>query len=141
VIDPQFGNHKLVLSQTAPGRYAGQFETPHSGAYHLDLTQKQSGRALYHQTRGLMTGYADELRLRPTNEELLQTVARVSGGIYSPKAEDVFAKTDRVADRATPLWPHLILAATWLLVLDVALRRIDFSIPWQRLTRRSQNVL
>jgi uncharacterized membrane protein len=137
VIDPQFGNHKLVLSQSAPGRYVGQFDTPHSGAYHLDLTQKQSGRALYHQTRGLMTGYADELRLHPTNEELLQTVARVSGGTYSPKPEEVFAETDRMADRATPLWPHLVLTATWLLVLDVALRRIDFSIPWPRLVRRA----
>lgn len=136
VIDPQFGNQKLNLSQTAPGRYVGQFETPHPGAYHLDLTQKQSGRALYHQTRGLMVGYADELRLRPTNEELLTTVARVSGGTFSPQPEQVFAETDQVADRATPLWPYLVLAATVLLVIDVALRRIDFSIPWGRLTRR-----
>ena len=136
VIDPQFGNQKLNLSQTAPGRYVGQFETPHPGAYHLDLTQKQSGRALYHQTRGLMVGYADELRLRPTNEELLTTVARVSGGTFSPPPEQVFAETGQAADRATPLWPYLVLAATVLLVIDVALRRIDFSIPWQKLARR-----
>jgi Ca-activated chloride channel homolog len=137
VIDPQFGNHKLTLSQTAPGRYAGQFDTQLSGAYHLDLTQKQSGRVLYHQSRGLMVGYADELRLRPTNEELLQTVARVSGGKFSPQPEQIFEPTDQVADRATLLWPYLVAAAALLLVLDVALRRIDFSIPWEKLTRRA----
>jgi hypothetical protein len=136
VIDPLFGNQKLALSQTAPGRYIGQFDTPHPGAYHLDLTQSQSGRALYHQTRGLVVGYADELRLRPTNEELLTTVARVSGGVFSPQPEQIFAETDQVAARATPLWPYLVLMATVLLVFDVALRRIDFSIPWEKLTRR-----
>ncbi|MBI3865290.1 MAG: VWA domain-containing protein [Planctomycetia bacterium] len=135
VIDPQFGNHKLTLAQTAPGRYSGHFETPQSGAYHLDLTQKQSGRALYHQTRGLMVGYPDELRLRPTNEDLLKTVARVSGGEFSPQPEQVFAAGDKTADRATPLWPWLVLTATIVLVLDVALRRIDFDIPWRKLRR------
>ncbi len=83
-----------------------------------------------------MVGYADELRLRPTNEELLTTVARVSGGEFSPKAEAIFAATETAADRATPLWPWLVTVATWLLVIDVAFRRIDLSIPWQRLTRR-----
>jgi len=132
VIDPQFGNHKLALAQSAPGRYTGQFDTPHPGAYHLELTQKESGRVLYHQSRGLMVGYPDELRLRPTNDELLQTVARVSGGKYSPQPEQVFELTDKTADRATPLWPYLVAIASILLVFDVALRRIDFSLSWEK---------
>ncbi len=136
VIDPQLGNRKIALTQIAPGRYSGQFDTPHSGAYHLDLTQKQDGRVLYHQSRGLAVGYADELRLKPANEELLATLARVSGGVAATEPEQVFAETTRTAPRATPLWPWLVLAAAALLVLDVALRRIDFSIPWEKLRRR-----
>jgi uncharacterized protein YegL len=70
VIDPHLGQRKLELKQTAPGRYAAEFETPESGAYHLNLTQKTSGGTLLHQqTRGLIVGYPDELRLHPTNNE------------------------------------------------------------------------
>jgi hypothetical protein len=135
VIDPHLGNRKVALAQTAPGRYSGQFDTPRSGAYHLDLTQKQDGRVLYHQSRGLAVGYPDELRLKPANEELLTTLARVTGGLQALEPEQVFAETERTAARATPLWPWLVLAAASLFVLDVALRRIDLTIPWEKLRR------
>lgn len=134
VIDPRLGNRKLPMEQTAPGRYVGAFETPQPGAYHLELVQKQQGAVAYRQSRGLMVGYADELRLRPTNETLLKSLAEVSGGVYSPAPPDVFAETKRTAQRTTPLWPYLLTAAALLLVADVALRRIDFALmlSWMR---------
>jgi hypothetical protein len=42
----------------------------------------------------------------------------------------LFAADDRTATRPTPLTTHLLTAAVLLLVLDVALRRIDFSLHW-----------
>jgi Ca-activated chloride channel family protein len=134
VIDPQLGNRKLPMTQTAPGRYTASFDTPQSGAYHMELAQKQQGTVTYRQSRGLMVGYADELRLRPTNEALLKSLAEVSGGVYNPAPGDVFAETDRTAQRTTPLWPYLLMVAASLLVLDVALRRIDFNLllSWLR---------
>ncbi|HEV3120357.1 MAG TPA: FixH family protein, partial [Isosphaeraceae bacterium] len=128
VIDPQFGNRKLPMTQTAPGRYTTEFDTPQQGAYHLEFTQKSDGKLLYNQSRGLAVGYPDELRLRPTNTDLLQSLARLTGGQYDPKPAAVFAATDRQALRATPLWPFLIAAAAFLFVADVALRRIDLSL-------------
>ena len=128
LIDPQLGLKKLPVQQTAPGRYVAEFETPRSGAYHLDLSQKQGGKQLYHQARGLHVGYPDELRLRPANETLLQELARVSGGQYNPAAKELFTNSDRTATRPTPLWPYLVLVAALIFLLDVALRRIDFSL-------------
>ncbi len=128
LIDPQLGMKKLPVRQTAPGRYVSEFETPRSGAYHLDLSQKHGGKLLYHQARGLHVGYPDELRLRPTNEALLQELARVSGGQYNPAPAELFSPSNRTATRPTPLWPYLIAAAALLFLLDVALRRIDFSL-------------
>jgi Mg-chelatase subunit ChlD len=128
VIDPQLGTRKLPLLQSAPGRYVAEFETPTSGAYHLELTQHKSGQLVYRQSRGLTVGYADELRLRPTNEALLKSIATVTGGVYQPAAASLFAPTDRTAQRPTPLWPYLVTLAALLLVLDVALRRIDLSL-------------
>jgi hypothetical protein len=100
----------------------------------MELAQKYQSKMLYHQSRGLAVGYADELRLRPTNEELLKSLARVSGGKYNPQPEEVFAATERTAARATPLWPYLVTLAALIFLLDVALRRIDFTLLWSRLT-------
>lgn len=135
VIDPRLGNRKLAMEQTAPGRYVARFDTPQAGAYHLELAQKQQGAVVYRQSRGLMVGYPDELRLRPTNEALLKSVAQVTGGRYAPTIAEIFAETDRTAQRSTPLWPNLIMAAACLLLLDVALRRIDFTLLFSWLRR------
>ncbi len=136
VIDPQLGSNKLVMAQTAPGRYVAEFETPRTGAYHLEMLQKQKGQLLSQQSRGLVVGYDDEFRLRPTNEELLQSMARVSGGSYKPEPEAVFADLGRTAQRATPLWLYLVIAAATLFLADVALRRIDFALLFERLGLR-----
>ena len=153
VIDPQLAQRKLELRQTAPGRYVAEFETPVSGAYHLNLTQKSAGGTLLHQqTRGLIVGYPDELRLHPTNNDLLRTLAESTGGRFDPSPEELFSgHSDRALDsdssdtvaasrtvqRSTPLWPYVVMAALCLFVIDVALRRIDFSLWWpvRRLNR------
>jgi Mg-chelatase subunit ChlD len=142
VIDPQLDTKKLTMAQTAPGRYVAEFDTPNSGAYHMEMLQKQQGQMLSQQSRGLVVGYDDEFRLRPTNEELLQAIARVSGGSYQPEPEAVFADLGRTAQRATPLWLYLVIAAASLFLADVALRRIDFALLFERLgLRRSAPAL
>ena len=145
IIDPQLGQRKIDLKQTAPGRYVAEFDTPASGAYHLNLTQKTAGGTLLHQqTRGLIVGYPDELRLHPTNNELLKTLAESTGGRFDPTPAEVFASADpapqssqlpgnapavrQTVQRTTPLWPYLVAIALLLFAADVALRRIDFSL-------------
>jgi Mg-chelatase subunit ChlD len=139
VIDPQLGHRKLAMTQTAPGRYVGEFDTPHAGAYHLEMSQKQQGQTLSQQSRGLVVGYEDEYRLQPTNEDLLRSIARVSGGTYRPEPEAVFADLGRTAARATPLWPYLVMAAALIFLADVALRRIDFVLLLGRTRARVAN--
>jgi hypothetical protein len=106
--------------------------TPLSGAYHLEIAQKKDGQLIYRQSRGINVGYSDELRLRPTNEPLLKQLAEVSGGKFSPTADDIFAPTTRTALRPTPLWPWLTALAAIILVLDVFLRRVDLSLIFGR---------
>ena len=127
VIDPQLGTRKLPLVQTAPGRYTAEFDTPRSGAYHVELTQAKNGQQLSRQSRGLSVGYSDELRLRPSNETLLTRIAEASGGTANLAADKVFVPSDRTARRPSPLWKWLVWAAVVLFVLDVGLRRIDLS--------------
>ncbi|MBC7821937.1 MAG: hypothetical protein IAG10_34045 [Planctomycetaceae bacterium] len=136
VIDPRLGERKLPLIQTAPGRYVAEFDTPHSGAYHLNLSQRAAngGPVIHQQTRGLTVGYSDELRLRPTNTELLQQIATATGGRFDPKPDEALldAPSDttvqRMAQQTRPLWPELVMLALVLFVFDVALRRVDLSV-------------
>jgi Ca-activated chloride channel family protein len=137
LIDPRLGNRKLPMDQTAPGRYEAAFDVSRQGSYQLMFTQTKDGQVIGQQSRGLAVGYPDELRLRPTNRALLESIARATGGRFDPPSSAVFAPTGRTVPRATPLWPSLVAAAALLFVLDVALRRIDLTI-WNVRMRRSR---
>jgi hypothetical protein len=125
ILDPQLERHTLKLDQTAPGRYEATFETKLTGPYHLEVSQKQGSRLVNRQSRGLIVGYPDEIRLRPTNSELLSSLAAVTGGTYDLAPTQAFAHSGETAERALKLWPLLLTVALLLFVLDVALRRLD----------------
>ena len=128
VIDPQLQDEKSQMKQTAPGRYAADFETLQPGAYNVEISLKQSGQVVHRQSRGLIVGYSDELRIQPTNESLLREVADISGGQWNPEPAKLFDLANKWAMRPTQLWPWLLTLAAFLLILDVALRRIDFTL-------------
>ncbi|MEZ6131331.1 MAG: FixH family protein [Planctomycetaceae bacterium] len=128
LVDPDLKSHSVRMAQTAPGRYEAVVETKSPGTWNLQLTQSQNGEILHQQSRGLVIGYSDELRLRGTNRELLQSIARASGGTFEPAANSVFeANPTESAAAAVPLWPWLLSLAAMLFVADVALRRLDLS--------------
>ncbi len=137
LIEPNLGRQDLKLVQTAPGRYEAEFKTPRSGSYHLELSQAKDGATTFRQTRGVVVGYPDELRLGPPDEELMKRIAAASGGKFKPSAAEVFNLGTRVAQRATPLWPYLLMAALIAFLIDVALRRIDFSLWFGRSASRA----
>ena len=130
LIDPQLKRKKSILKQSAPGRYKSEFKTPQSGAYHMEIALKQNDKVIYRQSRGISVGYSDELRIRPTNESLLRSIAESSGGSFAPAAKDLMDDSSDKVTRPVPLWPLLVTAAMLLFVLDVALRRIDFTLHW-----------
>ncbi|QDU61414.1 von Willebrand factor type A domain protein [Planctomycetes bacterium Pan216] len=128
VIRPDLANEQLTMRQTAPGRYVGHVKTDQPGAYHLRLTQRRDGSLAHQQTRGTIVGYPEELRLRPPDEQRLEAIARATGGIHQIDSGEVFATPTTTAKRAFPLWSYLITAALSLFLVDVALRRIDWSL-------------
>ena len=128
LVDPQLTTSSIAVQQTAPGRYEAEVEMTAPGAWHVQLTQKLNGQTVYQQSRGLIAGYSDELRLRTANDKLLQSIASSTGGVFEPDAASVFEPlTSETASTAIPLWPHLLVIAMSLFVVDVALRRLDMS--------------
>ena len=96
----------------------------------MEIALKQNDKVIYRQSRGISVGYSDELRIRPTNESLLRAVSETSGGAFASAPKDLMEQSRDSVTRPTPLWPYLVAAALFLLILDVALRRIDFTIHW-----------
>ncbi len=131
VINPDLASLPLKMQQTAPGRYEATFKSTNPGAYNIEMNQTRQGVTTFRQTRGLVVGYPLELRLGPTNIELLKQISLVSGGLYDPQPDDLFEPRGRSTASVVPLWPYLLMISVGLLVVDVALRRIDFSI-WFR---------
>ena len=128
VINPQLRREKSRLKQTAPGRYATDFTTLEPGAYHLEVALKQGDIVAYRQSRGLIVGYSDELRIQPPNEALLKEIAGISGGQFNPEPARIFDRPKAWATRPRPLWSWMLAVAAFLLVLDVALRRIEWPL-------------
>ncbi len=127
VVAPDRPGREMTLPQVAPGRYAAELSTPWPGNYSLEVTLRHDGRAIYAQHLGLFVGNGKEFRVRPTNHGRLQAIAKANGGRYDPKPAEVFAPSDTTAVRTRPLWPYLLAAAALLLVIDVALKRVDLA--------------
>jgi Ca-activated chloride channel homolog len=128
VIAPRLGRTNIELEQIAPGRYQAEIPTDVTGAYHLELSQSVNSVPTFRQTRSIVVGYPDELRLGPADENLMKKVAEVSGGRYCPTVNELYANSDRVAQNVIPLWPYLLITALCLFLLDVLFRRLDVSL-------------
>ncbi len=128
VIAPRLERSSVSLEQVAPGRYQADIATEMTGAYHLELSQSVGNVPTFRQTRCIVVGYPDELRLGQPDENLMKKVAEVSGGLYCPTVKELLASSDRVAQNVIPLWSYLLIAALCIFLLDVLFRRIDVSL-------------
>jgi len=127
VIRPDLSRAEINLNPTAPGRYEAEIPTGKRGSYHLHTSLDMGEVNILSQSRGVMVGYPEELRLRPVNDELLQRLAESTGGLYDPAPSELFGEAvDQSAWLATPLRPYLFALAAGLFVFDVLLRRVDF---------------
>ncbi len=128
VIAPRLERSIVSLEQIAPGRYQADIATEMTGAYHLELSQSVGNVPTFRQTRSIVVGYPDELRLGQADENLMKKVAEVSGGLYCPTVKDLLARSVRVAQTVIPLWSYLLISALCIFLLDVLFRRIDVSL-------------
>jgi len=128
VIAPRLERSSVALEQVAPGRYQAEIPTDVGGVYHLEMSQSVDNIPTFRQTRSIVVGYPDELRLGPPDENLMKKIAEVSGGKYCPTVKELFANNDRVAQNVIPLWPYLLITALCFFLVDVLFRRLDVSL-------------
>lgn len=125
LIGPDLKKKDLSISQTAPGKYELEFPTKEIGPYFLNIMQKQSGDIVNTQVTGTVVSYPEEYLVSNANEPLLTQLSSVSGGKYSITAEDAFRPPENPVVLRIHLWRPFLIAALFLLLIDIALRRID----------------
>jgi Ca-activated chloride channel family protein len=107
----------------ASGRYTVTIPTRTAGRYEIQVQADASDRGDSVAACVWYRDYPDELLLRPPADGLLRSVAATTGGIYAPTPSDIFQDDGRTVQRMTTFTVPLLLAALFLVLLDVALRR------------------
>ncbi len=125
LIGPDLKKKQLAISQTSPGKYELEFPTQDVGPYFLNIVQKQGSEIVNTQVSGTVVSYQDEYLVHNANESLLTQLSNVSGGKFNISAEDVFRTPENPVTLRIHLWRPFLIAALILLLIDIALRRID----------------
>jgi uncharacterized membrane protein len=119
----------IPLTQVAPGRYVGDAPADLPGSYLVQISQTSAGQAVpATQTYGFAVPYSPEFASVPPDVGLLRELARQTDGSVLTTPADSFAHNLRLADSAQPIWPYLIGALVPIFLLDVAIRRLRFSV-------------
>ncbi|MCY3551114.1 MAG: VWA domain-containing protein [Candidatus Poribacteria bacterium] len=126
LISPDLKKKQLAVTQTAPGRYELDFPTKDVGPYFLNVMQKQAGEVVNTQVTGTVVSYPQEYLVHNANDALLTQLAAVSGGKFNASAEDAFRPPEEQVALRIHLWRPFLIAALFLLLVDIALRRVDF---------------
>jgi hypothetical protein len=124
VVAPNRERTVIDLEQIGPGRYRGRFPAPQEGVYLVGMAQRKAERVVGSQLAGLVVPYAQELRDLGVDETLLRELAELTGGGALENPRDAFLKGRRQSRIAVEIWPWLVGLVAFLLIPDVALRRL-----------------
>ena len=126
LISPDLKKKRLAVTQTAPGRYELDFPTQDVGPYFLNVMQKQGGEVVNTQVTGTVVSYPQEYLVHNADDALLTQLAAVSGGKFNVSTEDAFRPPEEQVALRIHLWRPFLITALFLLLVDIALRRVDF---------------
>jgi hypothetical protein len=76
--------------------------------------------------------WSEEYRLLPPDNALLRALSERTGGVFSPRADEIFAPRGDGGIVLKSLWPWFAAAALLAFLLDILVRRA----PWFALTTR-----
>ncbi len=125
LISPDLKKKELAVTQTAPGRYALDFPTQAVGPYFLNIMQKQAGEIVNTQVTGTVVSYPEEYLVHNADDSLLAQLSAVSGGKFNVSPEDAFRAPEHPVILRIHLWRPFLITVLVLLLIDIALRRID----------------
>ena len=127
VVAPDLTVRELPLRQVAPGRYVATMEVDQDGSYLAGIAMSAGDKPVGQVVAEAVQPYSPEYRTPAVGSSLLPELARLGGGAVLSDPAEVFRRPDEARRVPHPLWPPLLLIALVLLLMDVALRRLDLS--------------
>lgn len=125
VVDPTLEAQELTIPQVAPGKYELAFTPQDEGAYFMRVVGASSEEIAVAQTAGWVLSYSAEYRLAETDNRFLDKIASMTGGgSLAGTPQSVFLHDLTYQSVKSSIWPYLLAAAAFLLLLDIAVRRI-----------------
>jgi uncharacterized membrane protein len=117
----------LALRQVGPGRYRASLPVTLAGAAYRFEVLEGGGIAardlVQLGARSLSYPWSDEYRVLPPNNALLRALSEQTGGVFAPKADDIFAQGGDGVVTPKMLWPWFTAAALLFFLLDILVRR------------------
>jgi hypothetical protein len=84
----------------------------------------RGGQVVAQESAALVVPYSPEFRLGQSNPELLDALARATGGARLARPAEAFARADQGVGAAQEIARPLVLLALILLPIDIAVRRL-----------------
>ena len=118
----------LPLRQIGPGRYRASASMAAGSGEPYRFEALEGGGVTKRDlaqlgTRTVSYPWSDEYRVLPPNNALLRSLSEETGGVFAPKAEEIFAQRGDGGLAARPLWPWFAAVALALFLLDILVRR------------------
>lgn len=115
--------------QVAPGRYEAIFEPTEEGAYFIGIVGRTEEdapvQATVRQNIGWVLSYSDEYRVSQPNPANLRRISnKTNGGQLERQPDSAFVHNLDQEEAALPMWPYLVALAGFLLIADIAVRRL-----------------
>jgi len=128
VVAPDQTVKSVDLSQTAPGRYEGNFDTDQTGAYMVNVRRSSAGvengtGAPPSDTVGLVVPYSPEYRTISPNLPLLTRLTEGTGGSFQSDPARIFRDAPAWLIGTVDFAPTLLALCAFLFLFDIAVRR------------------
>ena len=128
IVGPQLDVTSIPLEATAPGRFEAEFPANEQGPYLVQVVEEASQSERRSSSAGLVVPYSPEYRDLEGEPHLLERVAAVTSGRVLSSPPEAFGQDLPPARGDVPMAWWLLLAASLLLPLDIAFRRLNISI-------------
>lgn len=128
VLKPDLSKQELILKPTVPGRYEADFYGGDPGVYFVSVKQEQADGLVKTASRAVAVSYSPEYSNSGLDQEFLGKLLQSGGGAILSRPEEVFADNLRPVTGVIALWPYLLMIALVLFLLDIAVRRLNFTM-------------
>lgn len=130
IIDNEMNREEIKLKPISPSQLEGNFLVDQEGTYIIQVIELEENQIVASKTDGLNISYSPEYALFDGGKEKLDSIVKANGGNILTDPNQVFLKELESKWMHQTITELLLMLAIILWPMDIAMRRIHFSIHW-----------